>query len=56
VKYRLVYTRRAERDIKKLDSNTRERVLALVNTLVFKTAAPQHSLTHLPRGGLRTEG
>ena len=26
MKYRLVYTRRAERDIKKLDSNTRERV------------------------------
>ena len=26
MKYRLVYTRRAERDIKKLESNTKERV------------------------------
>jgi len=26
VKYRLIYTRRAERDIKKLEANTKERV------------------------------
>ncbi len=26
MKYRLIYTRRAERDIKKLESNTKERV------------------------------
>jgi len=38
VKYRLVYTRRAERDIKKLESNTKERVgktLLLVITELF---------------------